>query len=286
MLSLLAAFALLGGALFLSGCSSTSALAGPAAAGTAGLTVNVDWQAAAGSRMIPSWTNTIEVEVNAPDMLEPVTATITRPDTSATLGVPIGAGRVVTLYGLDINGTRTASMGQATGVKVFPRQSNSVSILLGGQEDYSGTPVAITLDSTATAGTKASGAGEAVIEMRNGQGSGDYFTFNGVGGQQYTITFVNLEQTIYDNASWTDNANGLNINAMSQVTGILGNTATTKSAGDASQFADASLNITATEDGPINISVYPGWPSNQSWALYYRITVTESGDANVTVNAD
>jgi hypothetical protein len=271
--------------LTLVGCGGGSSLAGSpvASLGNGNLTVHVELPAT-GARYIPSWTGSIDIVVSGAGMTD-VIGTVTRDTPSATLTVPAGDNRTVTLYGKDGDGVAMVSMGQATGVKIFPRTSNSVTIYLGGQEDYSGTPVQIALSGTTAGGTLATGSAEAIIETRNGQGTDDTFEFTGVSGQKYTIAFTNIEQVIFNADEWYYYDHGLEFVASSPQTGTLNQGQAYKGYDSSDLLQPTSFDVTATEDGPITITVHQAWQLHQCWALYYRITVTETGDANLDVNA-
>jgi hypothetical protein len=275
---LLTTIALLGMMLALAGCGGGASLAGhPATPGvTAPLTVTVTWSGT-GSRYIPAFTQGIDIEVTAPDM-NPVTATITRPENSATLDVPVGYNRVITLYGKDSNGLRTASVGRKTGVTIAPRVSNNVPITLGGAEDLIATPPVIPLG-----GVIATGAVEAVIESLSSLDRYDTFTFPGIADQQYTISYQVLDFTAY--GDWDGNSQDFTLDASDAQALSYNAFMWTKEAGNRTLLPESgSFDFTPATTGTVTITA--GSAENTTWCMYYRVTVTESGTADVGLTAE
>jgi hypothetical protein len=274
MLSLLTSLALLIGLLALAGCGGGQAGLAPSAVKSTGtMSVKVAWPTT-GARMIPGAAYTLAMKVTGPGIADPITASISRPDTILTATVPVGTGRAVEITALDEGGTPIAHGGQ-DGLTVAANQTTPVTITLVGMEDPNGwdTPIQINLDATTKIGST-----EALLDTR-GDGD-DYFAFDAQEGMGYTIVVEMIElgkapvdywAYLHTDFNWLHPYDGWE--SWEQFTAM-------DSWWDVENqlFPTKTMVLTSPYTGQIRMRVNLNGDTS---ALRYKITVTEGGEGGI-----
>ena len=193
-----AVIALVGAVLGLAGCGGGGGSApglGPIPDGEGRITIKVKWPTAqAQSRMIMTTCQSIKVLVTGPGIAIPITATINRPQTTATLTVPVGQDRLVDAEGYDApdaGGTQrqkayqTVTVPEVAGGQTYPVTLYMADMWDPDDDTWTGAPT-IPTDGTVS--------GWHTVDTVAGD-QYDYFKFTAVAGQGYTFATQDVAGT-------------------------------------------------------------------------------------------
>lgn len=155
--------------------------------GTATVRIHIDWPEVPSSRIILSTLHHVDITVTGLGITDPITATITRPDTEVSMRVPAGTNREFHLAGKDSEGQQI-QWATKTVETLWPDTTIDLEFVLrdiwdpedDAFENENATPISTDGEPSPLHGLE--------YDLDNV----DWFTFEAVQGETYTIEVVDL----------------------------------------------------------------------------------------------